>query len=180
MPSTYSPSLRLEIIGTGEQDGTWGTTTNTNIGTLLEQAITGVTNVPMIDADYTLSNYNGVSDESRNAVLLVTGTNAAIRKVIAPLAEKIYLVQNATSGGYAITIGASSGTSATVNNGSTAIVYCDGTNFYTATLGLTTTNWTTAQVGSKLYFYYSGSPKMSLDSSGNMIIAGTLTQSATP
>ena len=47
MPSTYSPSLKLELIGTGEQAGTWGTTTNYNLGTLLEQAITGVITITM-------------------------------------------------------------------------------------------------------------------------------------
>ena len=40
MSSTYSPNLRLELIANGEQSGTWGNTTNTNLGTLLEQAIT--------------------------------------------------------------------------------------------------------------------------------------------
>jgi hypothetical protein len=39
MASTYSTNLALELIGTGEQSGTWGTTTNNNLGTLLEQAI---------------------------------------------------------------------------------------------------------------------------------------------
>ena len=129
MPSTYSPSLRLELIGAGEQSGTWGTTTNTNLGTLLEQSIAGVQAITMVDANYTLSNYNGVSDEARRAVLVVSGTNAAIRDVIAPLVTKAYTIRNNTTGGFAINIRAATGASVSVPNGGTSLVYCDGTNF---------------------------------------------------
>jgi hypothetical protein len=65
-------------------------------------------------------------------VLVVGGTNSAIRQVIAPLVTKFYVVTNNTSGGYAITIGASTGSIITVPNGTTVQVYCDGTNFYSA------------------------------------------------
>jgi hypothetical protein len=129
MPSTYSPSLKLELIADGEQPGTWGQTTNVNLGTLLEQAITGVQSIVMTDADYTLTDLNGLSDESRNAVLIVTGTNAASRKVVAPLANKQYLVLNSTTGGFPITIGATTGAEVTIGNGVTQSVYCDGTDF---------------------------------------------------
>ena len=54
MPSTYSTSLGLELIGNGEQAGTWGTTTNTNLGTLLEQAIAGVQSITLT-GNYTLT-----------------------------------------------------------------------------------------------------------------------------
>jgi hypothetical protein len=70
-----------------------------------------------------------VSDEARNAVLVVGGTNAAVRDVIAPLVEKLYVVKNSTSGGFAINIRAASGSSVSVPNGATVWVYCDGTNF---------------------------------------------------
>jgi len=129
MPSTYSPSLRIELIGAGEQSGTWGTTTNTNLGTLLEQSIAGVQAITMFDANYTLSNFNGVSDEARRAVLVVSGTNAAIRDVIAPLVTKAYTIRNNTTGGFAINIRAATGASVSVPNGVTSLVYCDGTNF---------------------------------------------------
>jgi hypothetical protein len=129
MASTFSTTLRLELIGDGDQSGIWGQTTNTNLGTLLEQSITGVVAITMVDANYTLSNFNGVSDEARNAVLVVGGTNAAVRDVIAPLVEKLYVVKNSTSGGFAINIRAASGSSVSVPNGATVWVYCDGTNF---------------------------------------------------
>jgi len=129
MPSTYSPSLRIELIGAGEQSGTWGTTTNTNLGTLLEQSIAGVQAITMSNANYTLSNFNGVSDEARRAVLVVSGTNAAIRDVIAPLVTKAYTIKNNTTGGFAINIRAATGASVSIPNGVTSLVYCDGTNF---------------------------------------------------
>ena len=104
MSTTYSTSLKLSLIGDGEQSGIWGQTTNTNLGTLLEQAITGVVSITMSDANYTLSSLNGVSDEARNAVLVVTGANNAIRDVTPPLVEKLYTVVNNTLGGYAIRV----------------------------------------------------------------------------
>ena len=128
--STYSTSLRLELIANGAQVGNWGDTTNNNFGTLVEQAITGVVSITMIDADYTLSNLNGASDEARNAVLVVGGANTAIRNVIAPLVEKVYIVYNGTTGGNNIIIKASTGTGVSIAAGVTQIVYCDGTNFY--------------------------------------------------
>jgi hypothetical protein len=142
MASTYSTSLKLELIGDGEQSGIWGQTTNTNLGTLLEQAITGVVSITMTNANYTLSNLNGVSDESRNAVLVVGGTNAAVRDIIAPLVEKLYWVKNSTVGGFGVRIIGSSGTGVTVPSGGITPVYCDGTNFYTLELTSTVGNFT--------------------------------------
>lgn len=129
MASTYSPSLKLTLMGDGDQAGLWGQTTNTNLGTLLEQAITGVTSIVMSDANYTLTSFNGVSDEARNAVLVVTGTNNAVRDLIPPVVEKLYTVVNNTTGGYAIRVIGASGTGVNIPNGATCLVYCDGTNF---------------------------------------------------
>jgi len=130
MASTFSPSLKLELIGNGDQSGTWGTTTNTNLGTLLEQAITGVRAITMVNANYTLTDLNGISDEARNAVLVVGGTNSAIRSVIAPAVNKQYIIKNSTVGGFAIIIQTASSTGITIANGATQTVYCDGTEFY--------------------------------------------------
>ena len=139
--ATYSQSLKLTLLANGEGAGTWGQTTNTNLGTLLEQAITGVQSIVMTDADYTLSNLNGASDEARNPVLVVTGTNAAVRDIIAPLVNKQYLVVNNTTGGYDIRIRGSSGFIVSIPNGSSVFVYCDGTNFYSAQPNYTTGNF---------------------------------------
>lgn len=128
MSSTYSTSLQIQLIGNGEQSGIWGTTTNTNWN-LIEQAVAGVAAISMSNADYTLSVLNGVSDEARNMILVASGTNSTIRKIVAPLVPKMYLVVNNTSGGYAITIGGSTGTTVTIPTGVATYVYCDGTNF---------------------------------------------------
>jgi len=164
MSSTYSTSLKLELIGNGDQSGTWGTTTNNNLGTLLEQAITGVQSITMSNADYTLSNYNGTSDEARNAALVVSGTNSAIRKIVAPQSQnKLYTIFNNTTGGYAITIGAPTGTAVTIPSGVTATVFTDGANFYSA------------QTGSAGNFTVNGTlTATGLTDTGNMSIGGTL------
>ena len=130
MPSTYSPSLKLELIASGEQSGTWGATTNTNLGTLLEQAITGVVAITMVDANYTLTSFNGISDEARNAVLVVSGTLTASRNVIIPSFNKVYIVSNSTTGGFPIVVKTASGVGFTVNNGVEQLLYCDGTNVF--------------------------------------------------
>ena len=130
MASTYSPSLKLELIGQGEQSGTWGVTTNNNFGSLVEQAITGVQTITMSDAQYTLSSYDGAVDEARNAVLVLIGTNTGPQNLIAPAAEKLYVINNQT--GATVTIKTSGGNGIAVLNSATAQVYCDGTNFYSA------------------------------------------------
>lgn len=128
MPSTYSNNLRIELPGIGEQNNTWGTTMNTNLGTLLEQAITGVVTVAMTDANYTLTTSNGASDEARNAVLELTGALTAQRDVTCPTKDKLYLVYNNTTGGQSVVIKTAAGSGITVPNGKKRFVYCDGTN----------------------------------------------------
>jgi hypothetical protein len=131
MASTYSTSLRLQLIGTGDQSGTWGTTTNQNLGTLLEQAITGYLAISVAGlTTYTLTNYNGVSDESRNAVISFTGALSANCTVTTPAVQKTYIINNATTGGYSIIMTVGSGSTVTVPNGATYLIYSDGTNFY--------------------------------------------------
>lgn len=127
--TTFSTALKLELPGDGQQSGTWGQTTNKNFGTLVEQAITGVQTITMVDANYTLSNLNGVSDEARNPVIIATGTNSAVRDVIAPLVTKLYWVYNNTTGGFAINFRAASGAAVSIPNGTITAVYCDGTDF---------------------------------------------------
>lgn len=129
MTSTYSSSLRLELMATGDQSGTWGDTTNTNLGTLLEQAITGYLSVAQGDvANLTLTTVNGGSDQNRNAIINVTGALTANRNVVVQTANKLYLVKNATTGGYSIVVKTASGTGVTIVNGASRWVYSDGTN----------------------------------------------------
>lgn len=131
MATTYSPNLRLSLIGTGEQQGTWGGITNTNLGTLLEEAIGGWVSVPVTDgADTVLSAIDGASDQSRNMVLNLTGVLTATRNVVIsstpPVPEKLYVVKNATN--FAVTFKVSGQTGVSIPSGATYFVYVDGTD----------------------------------------------------
>lgn len=130
MPSTYSASLGLELIADGEQVGTWGATTNRNLGTLIEQAIAGVVRVTLADANVTLTATTGASNQARNAVLMVDGSSTASRDVIIPATSKVYIVSNTVTGGHSIRVKTASGAAVTVPNQATAFLYCDGTDAY--------------------------------------------------
>jgi hypothetical protein len=132
MPSTYSPSLRIEIIGDGEQDGIWGQTTNNNLGSLIEQAITGITSVDVTAGDVVLTSFNGAADQARSAVLNVSGTPGVTRNVVIPNQKKTYLIKNTSNG--AIGIKTVSGSAATVSSGAQSLVVCDGFDVVTAYL----------------------------------------------
>jgi hypothetical protein len=129
MASSYSAALLLELMATGDQSGTWGTTTNTNLGTLLEQAITGVLSVAQGDvANLTLTSINGTSDQARNAVIILTGAMTAGRNVVVPTSNKLYLVKNSTTGGFAVTVKTVAGTGVAIAAATSQWVYCDGVN----------------------------------------------------
>jgi hypothetical protein len=179
--ATYSTSLKLTLLADGEQSGVWGQTQNTNLGTLLEQAITGVVTIDMANANYTLSNLNGASDEARNAVIIAGGANSAQRDVIAPLVEKVYTIVNATTGGYSIRIRGSSGDAVIIPYGATMLVYCDGINFYNgvsyingSATSVSTANYTMTQSGANLVFSYDGTPVFTLGSTGNVAVGGAM------
>ncbi len=129
MASTYS-DLKIELIGTGEQVGTWGNTTNTNLGTALEEAITGSATVTFSSADETLTLTNtNASQTARNFRIVCTGTSGGARNLILGSGcqiEKFYLIQNDLAD--AVTVKNTTGTGAVVAAGTKAFVYNDGTN----------------------------------------------------
>jgi hypothetical protein len=133
--STYSPSLRIELITTGDQAGTWGATTNTNLGTLIESAVAGYTSVSVVSANQALTALNGAEDQSRNQMIALTTTTGANFAVYAPPAEKTYVIYNASS--YIATIYNSTvignttaaGTGVAIPAGKAGTVWTDGTNF---------------------------------------------------
>lgn len=127
MASTYSSILKLELIGNGDQSGTWGTTTNNNLGTLIEQAIAGTASIDVTSGDVTLTNLNGVSDQARCAALYVTGTPGVTRNLIAPAVSKLYVIANATASSVVIKTVSTPGY--TVLAGSVLLVYFNGTDF---------------------------------------------------
>lgn len=134
MPSTYS-SLKIELIGTGEQAGTWGNSTNVNLGTAIEEAIVGRANANFAsDANLTLTlTDTNASQVARNFVLNVTSgvSLSATRDLILPAIEKPYIIENNTTGGQSIRAIVASG-SVTIPNGKTAFVYNDGTDVKSA------------------------------------------------
>ena len=136
MATSYSSLLRIELPGNGDQSGIWGATTNNNLGTLIDQAIAGTASITMLDADYTLSAYNGVTDEARQMVLNISGTLTANRNIICPSTSKLYVIKNNTTGGFSVVLKTASGTGVTVTNGNTTIAYCDNTNVVDAVTAL--------------------------------------------
>lgn len=134
MASTYS-ALKIELIATGEQNGTWGETTNTNLGTAIEEAIVGRATANFsTDANLTLTLTNSNATQvARNLVLNVTSSVSlsTTRDLIVPAIEKPYIIQNNTNGSQSIRV-IVAGASVTVPNGKTAFVYNDGTDIKSA------------------------------------------------
>jgi hypothetical protein len=134
MASTYS-DLKIELIGTGEQSGTWGTTTNTNLSTALGEAITGSADVAFSSADVTvtLTDTNN-AQTARNLRLNLTGTSGGARQLILGSGcqiEKLYLINNGLAD--AVTVKNTSGTGIAVPAGKSMFVYNNGTNVVDAT-----------------------------------------------
>jgi hypothetical protein len=134
MASTYS-DLKIELIGTGDQTGTWGTTTNNNFSIALSEAITGSADVAFSSADVTLTltDTNG-AQAARNLRLNLTGTSGGARQLILGSGcqiEKLYLINNGLAD--AVTVKNTSGTGIAVAAGKSMFVYNNGTNVVDAT-----------------------------------------------
>ena len=140
MSSTYSPDLRIELIGTGDQAGVWGATTNNNLAYVLEQAVAGYVSVAVGSANQALTYINGATataadNQSVHASLALTTSTGANFAVYAPPASKQYTIYNASS--YVATIYNSTvignttaaGTGVAIPAGKTMTVWSDGTNF---------------------------------------------------
>jgi hypothetical protein len=138
MASTYSPLLRIQLMGTGDQANTWGITTNINLAAIVEQAIAGAAAITVPNTNITLSANDGAYDQSREMILLVTGALTQARTIFVPSVSKVYVVKNATTGGFPILIQTTAvGNAVSVPNGKTAFVYSDGTDFDNVVQSLT-------------------------------------------
>lgn len=131
MASTYS-QLKIELIGTGDQAGTWGATTNTNLGTALEEAITGNATVTFAssNAAVALTDTNA-SQTARNLRLILSGTITNQQTLFIPAITKQYLVTNSLSNSVVISNGSNAsptGTTVSVPAGKSMIVFNNGTN----------------------------------------------------
>jgi microcystin-dependent protein len=124
MTVSYSPNLGLAIIANGTETGTWGDLTNTNFGVLVEQAITGVLYISMTSGSVILTSTNGVLNQSRNAVIVATGTQTVTNSITIPNKAKTYLVNNTSS--FQVNIQVSGGSAYTCPTGTISTVYCDG------------------------------------------------------
>jgi len=128
MASTYSTNLAIELIGTGDQAGAWGNTTNTNLGTLIEQAISGyVTQAVATGTDVSITIPNGASGVARNMFIELTGTGGASTNLIVPSNKKLYFIYNNTSSGQ-VTVKVAGQTGVSVPNGKKVVLVCNGTD----------------------------------------------------
>jgi hypothetical protein len=131
MPNTTSASLKLTVQATGENSGTWGQITNTNL-LILEQAIGGYAGVALnATTGATLTFSNGALSDGKNQVLKLTGTITTNVDVIVPdSVEKTYVVENATSGAFTVTVKTTSGSGVTwgTTDKGKKLIYSDGTD----------------------------------------------------
>jgi hypothetical protein len=128
MASTYSTNLALELIGTGEQSGTWGTTTNNNLGTLLEQAISGYVMQVCTGGTDTITIPNGSTGVARNMYLELTTTGGGT--LVVPANNKLYFIFNNTAS--AITVKVSGQTGVSVPAAAKMALVCNGTDIVSA------------------------------------------------
>lgn len=135
MPSTYS-TLKIQLMATGENNTTWGSVTNTNLGTAIEEAIIGSVDVTFASNNVTLTlTDTNASQPARNLRLRCTGTTGgSTRNLVVPTIEKPYIVQNDCADN--ILVKTAAGTGITVPPGKTMWVYTDGTNVVDATTHL--------------------------------------------
>ena len=134
MANTTSSNLKLTVQATGENSGTWGQITNTNL-LILEQAIGGYQSIGITSAA-TLTFSNGIVSNGKNQVIKLTGTISGNKNVVIPdsgsgtAPQKTYIVENATTGAHTVTFKTSSGTGVTwsATDKGTKILYSDGTN----------------------------------------------------
>lgn len=181
MSSSYSSSLRIELIGSGDQAGTWGTTTDNNLAYLLDTAVAGYQAVSVTTASQALTYINGATatpslNQSVYALLRFTTTTSAVFSVYAPPVSKMYIIYN--NSGYSMTLYNSTvignttpaGTGLTIPDNAKYVAFSDGTNFYKTDSG-TGTVTSVAMSGGTTGLTTAGGP---VTASGTFTLAGTL------
>ena len=174
--STYSTNLALTLIGNGEQAGNWGQTTNTNIGVLLEQAISGYATQAITDAavDTTLAMTQGATATARNMYIELTGSLSATRNLVVPNNKKLYFIWNNTTGGFPVTVKVSGGSGVSVPSTFRTIVVCNGVDIYPATTSAATGVTQVGGTGTASGISLSGT----VTSTGNLTLSGTVNVSS--
>lgn len=129
MPSSYTSLLGLVLPVQGELQGTWGTTVNNELTSLVDSAVAGTTTLSA-DTDVTLSDTTGAANQSRQAIILWTANGSVTRNITAPARSKEYVVINATTGSQSIVIrGAGPTAGVTLTAGEKSVVAWNGTDF---------------------------------------------------
>lgn len=176
MASTYSTNLALELIGTGDQSGTWGATTNTNLGTLLEQAIVGYTTQALAGAGPTaITIPNGATGVARNYVLEFTGSPTAGHTVTVPAVQKSYVLFNNTT--VSIVVKVSGQTGVTIAVGKKAIVYNNGTDIIEVANAPVTEAGTQTLTNKTLTSPTIATPTITTSATAPLVIGGTAASS---
>jgi hypothetical protein len=192
MSSSYSSNLRVELIGSGDQAGTWGTTTDNNFAYIFDAAIAGYQAVTITSTSQLLTSLNGPTssaalNQSVYAILKFNSASAATN-IFAPPVSKQYIIWN--NSGYAITIYNSAvinvipspitTTGVTIANGNKVMVWSDGTNFYevqaqnlTGTLPIA--NGGTGQVTANAAFNALAPAQTSTVTAGSFVVGATYT-----
>ena len=134
MTATYTTRIRLTKQGTGDNDSTWGVVLNDEVIELTDYAIAGYTTISLAAGDVSLTINDGTADQARSAMLELTGTLTGNRGVYLPTnISKSYIVKNDTSGAYSTTVLINGGTGSAIPQGSSVIVFTDGTTVTPAT-----------------------------------------------
>ena len=125
MPSTYTTRNGIELIATGEQSGTWGDTTNTNLQ-IIDRVLSGVGTITLSGTTHTLTTTDGTLSDGMYKVLVLAGSPSGTNTItISPNdAQKLYFVQNSSGQSAVFTQG--SGGNVTIANGDSKIIYADG------------------------------------------------------
>ena len=127
MTINYTTLLGLAQPVTGTEQGTWGTVVNDEITALLEEAVAGGETIDVTSGNVTLTDTDGVANQARNAILLITGTPGTSRNVVAPSTSKVYIVRNGSDG--AVVLKGSATTGVTIPAGGDALCFWNGSDF---------------------------------------------------
>jgi len=142
MASSYS-ALKIQLMATGENSGTWGTVTNDNLGVALEEAIVGSADVTFASGTVTLTLTNtNATQTARNLRLNLIGTSGGAQNLIVPAIEKVYIVNNGCAD--AITVKNSTGSGIAVPAGKTMYLYNTGSDVVDAITHLSSLTLATA------------------------------------
>jgi hypothetical protein len=169
MASTYSP-LKIELIGTGEQSGLWGITTNTNLGTALEEAIVGSADVTFSSADVTLTlTDTNATQSARHVRLNLTGTSGGARNLILGSGcqiDKPYIINNGLAD--TVTVKNTTGNGVAVPAGKSMWVFNNGTDVVNVV-----THLSSLTLGAALPFASGGTGLTTLGTAGQALVVNS-------